>query len=154
PMASMNENERTEYSALMMRGRDAERTSHFCWIASGIAAAILMSSAMAAKNPALMIPVILCVAYGYYTMAHGRQQARLIAGYVKEFFECDTGPQWFTRLGHLEIVPGFTASSTDWLSTLLSNAVIMAAVLFAWLYSGVAPKGELYAGIATGCGAI
>ena len=151
-MASMNENERTEYAALMMRGRDAERTSHFCWIASGIAATMLLSWAMAAKNPALMIPVILCVAYGYYTMTHGRQQARLIAGYVKEFFECDTGPQWFTRLGHLEIVPGFSASTTDWLSTMLSNAVVVAAVIFSWMYSAAMPKGELYAMIATGCG--
>src|SRR6267378_7238121 len=103
-MASMNENERMEYTVLMSRGRDAERTSHFCWIASGIAATILLSWGMAAKNPALMLPVIFVVAYGFYTMVHGRQQTRLIGGYVKEFFECDSGPQWFTRLGHLEIV--------------------------------------------------
>ena len=150
-MASMNENERTEYSALMMRGRDAERTSHFCWIASGIAATMLLSWAMAAKNPALMIPVVLCVAYGYYTMAHGRQQARLIAGYVKEFFECDTGPQWFTRLGHLEVVPGFNPSS-DWVATLLVNAMVLTAIVFAWLFAAASARGDLMAGIATGCG--
>ncbi len=116
-MASMNENERMEYSVLMSRGRDAERTSHFCWIASGIAATMLLSWGMAAKNPALMLPVIFAVAYGFYTMTHGRQQTRLIGGYVKEFYETsDMGPQWFTRLGHLEIVPGFSASSIDWLS--------------------------------------
>ena len=73
-MASMNENERAEYSILMSRGRDAERTSHFCWIASGIAATMLLSWGMAAHSPALMLPVIFCVAYGFYTMAHGRQQ--------------------------------------------------------------------------------
>ena len=49
-MASMNENERVEYSVLMSRGRDAERTSHFCWIASGIAATMLLSWAVAARN--------------------------------------------------------------------------------------------------------
>src|SRR5882762_956182 len=112
-MASMNENERTEYSVLMSRGRDAERTSHFCWIASGIAATVLLSWGIAAKSPGLMLPVIFAVAYGFYTVAHGRQQTRLIAGYVREFFETrDSGPQWFTRLGHLEIVPGFNASSS------------------------------------------
>lgn len=154
PMASMNENERTEYSVLMSRGRDAERTSHFCWIASGIAAAMLMSWAMAAKNPVLMMPVVFCVAYGFYTMSHGRQQTRLIAGYVKEFFEQDSGPMWFTRLGHLEIVPGFSASTTDWLSAVLANAMVICAIVFAWMYSGAMPKGELYAGIVTGCGMI
>jgi hypothetical protein len=153
-MASMNENERTEYSILMSRGRDAERTSHFCWIASGIAATMLLSWGMAAKSSALMLPVILAVAYGFYTMVHGRQQTRLIGGYVKEFFECDSGPQWFTRLGHLEIVPGFSASTTDWLSTMLANAVVVTAVVFSWLYSSAMPRGELYAGIVTGCGMV
>ena len=152
-MASMNENERTEYSVLMSRGRDAERTSHFCWIASGIAATILLSWGIAAKSPGLMLPVIFAVAYGFYTMAHGRQQTRLIAGYVKEFFEThDSGPQWFTRLGHLEIVPGFSPSSSDWLSMALANAVVAAAIAFAWLFAAAAPRGELYAGIVTGCG--
>jgi len=153
-MASMNENERTEYSVLMSRGRDAERTSHFCWIASGIAGTMLLSWGMAAHNPALMLPVIFCVAYGFYTMCHGRQQTRLIAGYVKEFFESDSGPMWFTRLGHLEVVPGFSASTTDWLSTVLANAVVITAIVFSWMYSSSMPKGELYAGIVTGCGMV
>ena len=117
-MASMNENERVEYSVLMSRGRDAERTSHFCWIASGIAATMLLSWAVAARNAGLMLPVIFAVAYGFYTMVHGRQQTRLIGGYVKEFFEGnDQGPLWF----------------------------------FAWIFASATPKGELYAGIATGC---
>jgi len=73
-MASMSENERMEYTVLMSRGRDAERTSHFCWIASGIAATMLLSWGMAAKNPALMLPVIFVVAYGFYTMVHGRSR--------------------------------------------------------------------------------
>jgi len=71
-----------------------------------------------------------------------------------EFFEGDGGPQWFKRLGHLEIVPGFSASTTDWLSTMLANAVVVTAVLFAWLFSSTMPRGELYAGIVTGCGMV
>jgi hypothetical protein len=152
PMASMNENERMEYSVLMSRGRDAERTSRFCWMAAGIAATMFLSWGMAAKNPALMLPVIFAMAFGFYTMVHSRHQTRLIGGYLKEFCECDGGPQWFTRLGHLEIVPGFSASSSDWLSTMLANAVVVAAVAFAWMYSSPMPKGELFAGIVTGCG--
>src|SRR4051812_37964093 len=70
-MASMNENERTEYSILMSRGRDAEPPSPFCWIASGVAATMLLSWGMAAHSPALMLPVIFCVAYGFYTMCTG-----------------------------------------------------------------------------------
>ena len=151
-MASMNESERMEYSVLMSRGRDAERTSHFCWIASGIAATMLLSWGIAAKSPGLMLPVIFAVAYGFYTVVHGRQQTRLIGGYVKEFFEGnDSGPLWFTRLGHLEIVPGFSASTTDWLSTMLCNALVVTAVVFAWLFAAGTPRGELYAGIVTGC---
>jgi len=155
-MASLNESERTEYNVLMSRGRDAERTSHFCWIASGIAATVLMSWAIAARRPGLRIPVIFAVAYGFYTTVHGRQQTRLIAGYVKEFFEGRDagGPQWFTRLGHLEIMPGFSPSMSDWLSTALANAIVVIAIVFAWLFAPAAPRGELYAGIVTGCGLV
>jgi len=153
-MASMNENERMEYSVLMGRGRDAERTSRFCWVASCIAAAMMLSWGMAARNPALMMPVIFAVACGFYTMVNGRQQTRLIGGYVKEFFEAEGGPQWFTRLGHLEIVPGFSASTADWLSALICNAMVVTAVVFAWIFSSAMPRGELYAGIVTGCGMI
>ncbi len=152
-MPSIDEIERTEYSALMSRGRDAERTTHFCWIASGIAATMLLSWGIAAKNPGLMLPVVFAVAYGFYTMAHGRQQTRLIAGYVKEFFESrDAGLQWFTRLGHLEIVPGFSPSMSDWLATALANSIVLVAVVFAWVYAGGVARGELFAGIVTGCG--
>ena len=75
---------------------------------------------------------------------------------MKEFFEGRDagGPQWFTRLGHLEIVPGFSPSMSDWLSTALANAVVVIAIVFAWLFASAAPRGELYAGIVTGCGVL
>jgi 4-hydroxybenzoate polyprenyltransferase len=152
-MASLNECERMEYTALMNRGRDAERTSQLCWIASGIGAAVLLSWAIAARSPGLMLPVIFAAAFGFYAMLHGRQQVRLIAGYVKEFVEGreNGGPQWFTRLGHLEVVPGFNPSA-DWLSVCLANAVIAASVVLAWVYAGAEPRGDLMAGIVTGVG--
>lgn len=99
-----------------------------------------------------MLPVIFSVAYGFYTMSRGRQQVRLIAGYIKEFFESrGAGPQWFTRLGHLEVVPGFNPSS-DWLATALANSVNLTAIVFAWLFAVGTPRGELMAGIVTGVG--
>src|SRR5207249_10342234 len=134
-MASLNESERTEYAALMSRGRDAERTSHFCWIASGVAATVLLSWAIAARRPPLMLPVIFAVAYGFYTTIHRRQQTRLIAGYVKEVVEGRDagGPQWFTRVGHLETMTGVSPSTSDPLSSGVAEAAPAVAVVFAWL---------------------
>lgn len=150
-MAGYGDWESAEYQALMTRGRDAERTSVICWTASGIAAAILLSWGIEAHSTSLMIPVIFAAAFGYYATIHSRQQVRLIAGYVKEFLEGQPhGPQWFTRLGHLEIVPGFTTSS-DWVSTILVNAVVGVAVVCAWIFAAGAARGDLMAGIVTGC---
>ncbi len=151
-MAGFSDWDHSEYQALMMRGRDAERTSMMCWTASGLVAAVLLSWGVAARSSSLMLPVIVAAAFGYYTMIHGRQQIRLIAGYVGEFFEAQpNGPQWFTRLGHLEVVPGFNPSS-DWVSAVLVNATVLLAIVFAWLFAPSAPRGDLMAGIVTGCG--
>jgi hypothetical protein len=151
-MVSLNESERMEYAALMSRGRDAERTAQLCWIASGVGSAVLLSWAIAARSAALMLPSMFAAAYGFYAMLHGRQQVRLIAGYVREFFEAkEQGPQWFTRLGNLEVVPGFNPSS-DWLAVCLSNSVGIAAVVFSWSFAAGGPRGDLTAGIVTGIG--
>jgi hypothetical protein len=151
-MAALDECERMEYTALMSRGRDAERTAQTCWIASGIGASVLLSWAIAARNPGLMLPVVFATAFGFYAQIHARQQVRLIAGYVREFFETRAqSPQWFTRLGHLEIVPGFNPSS-DWLATCLANAVVVMAVVFGWFFAAGTPRGDMMAGIVTGCG--
>jgi len=42
----------------------------------------------------------------------------------------------------------------DWLSAMICNAMVVTAVVFAWLFSSAMPRGELYAGIVTGCGMI
>ncbi len=153
-MATFDENGNMEYAALMARGRDSERTWQICWTASGLVAGVMMSWAIAARNPGLMLPAIVAVAYGFYAMIHGRRQTRLIAGYVEEFFEQPTsGPQWFTRLGHLQTLPSFNPTS-DWMMTFLCNAVVICAIGFAWLFSSVGPRGELMAGIVTGCGVV
>src|SRR5690349_18262105 len=151
-MAGYGDWDQLEYRALMSRGSDAERNAMVCWVASGLTAAVLLSWGVAAKNSSLMLPVVFAVAFGFYAMIHGRQQVRLIAGYVKEFFEGGKeGPQWFTRLSHLEVVPGFNVAS-DWTAATLANSAVAAAVILAWVFAAGVPKGELMAGLTTGCG--
>jgi len=153
-MAAFSDWDSLEYQALMARGRDAERTSLVCWTAAGIAAAVLLSYGIAAKSPSLMLPVIFATAFGFYAAIHGRNQVRLIAGYVKEFVEPNgNSPQWFTRLAQLEVVPGFNPSG-DWAVAALANVVVIAAMALSWLYAAAAPKGELMAGITTGLGLV
>ena len=152
-MAAFSDWDSLEYQALMARGRDAERTSLVCWTASGIAAAVLLSWGVAAKSSSLMLPVIFATAFGFYAAIHGRQQVRLIAGYVKEFMENGSSPQWFTRLAQLEVVPGFNTSG-DWSLAALANLVVVTAMAFSWIYASGAPRGDLMAGIATGIGLV
>lgn len=144
--------EHAEYDALMTRGRDAERVAVISWIAAGLAAALLLAWGIGAKNSSLMLPVIFAAAIGFYASIHSRNQVRLIAGYLKEFVETQTdGPRWFTRLGHLEVVPGFNPSS-DWVATILVNAMVLTAIVFSWLFAAASARGDLMAGITTGCG--
>ncbi len=151
-MAGYGDWDQLEYRALMSRGSDAERSAMICWVASGLTAAVLLSWGVAARSASLMLPVVFAVAFGFYAMIHGRQQVRLIAGYVREFFEgSNQGPQWFTRLGHLEVVPGFNVAS-DWTAVTLANCAVAAAVILAWIFAPGVPKGDLMAGLTTGCG--
>jgi len=153
-MAGFGDWEQMEYQTLMSRGRDAERTGQVCWTAGGIAAVILFSWALAAKSSSLMLPVVFATAFGFYAAVHGRNQVRLISGYVKEYFEGqNSGPKWFTRLGHLEVVPGFNPSG-DWVTTAIANLLVVGSIVFAWMFSTAAPKGELMAGIVTGVGLV
>ena len=153
-MAGYGDWDQMEYQTLMSRGRDAERTAQVCWTAAGIAAAVLFSWGIAAKSSSLMLPVVFATAFGFYAAVHGRNQVRLIAGYAKEYFEGQpSGPKWFTRLGHLEVVPGFNPSG-DWVATALANMLVVGSIVFAWLFAGLAPKGELMAGIVTGAGLV
>ena len=151
-MARLDEDERMEYSALMSRGRDAERTSQVSWTASGLTAAVLLSWAIGAKSPGLMLPVVFAVACGFYARLWGRQGALLTAGYVEEFMETDgSGARWFSRLRQLRGIPGFSLAG-DWLTAFIANAVVLVAAVLAWVYAAPAAHGELMAGIVTGCG--
>jgi len=152
-MPTLEEHERMEYAALMKRGHDAERGAQLCWTAGGLSAAVMLSWAIAAKSPGLMIPVVFAIAIGFYGMLRGRQQVRWIASYVEEFFEGQRGMQWFTRVHRLQNQPGYRATG-DWLIVCLANAGVILALMLAWMYSDGAARGDLMAGIATGCGVL
>jgi len=153
-MAGLSDWDQIEYQALMARGRDAERTGQVCWTAAGLAGAVLLSWGIAAKSASLMLPVIFASAFGFYAAIHGRNQVRLIAGYVKEFVEPNgSSPQWFTRLSNLETVPGFNPAS-DWTAAVIGNLLVVTSLVFAWLFSAGSSRGELMAGIATGLGLV
>lgn len=142
--------ERIEYEALMRRGNDAERTGLLCWTAGALTAAVMLSWAIEAKNPGLMIPVIFAIAVGFYGILRTRQQVRWIASYVEEFCEGDAGRQWFSRLRRLQNQPGYRVVG-DWLIVALANAGMILALILAWRFSESASRGDLMAGIATGC---
>lgn len=142
-----------EYTELMSRGRDGERTAQVCWIAGALTAAVMLSWAISAKSPGLMIPVVFAIAIGFYGMLRGRQQVRWIGSYLEEFYEGPNGPQWFTRVHRLQNLPGYHPVG-DWLTTLLANMGVVLTVMLAWMYSGTSPRGDLLAGIAAACGVV
>jgi hypothetical protein len=149
----MSDWDQVEYQALMARGRDAERIGSFCWTAAGLTGAVLMCTAIAAKNATLMLPVIFAAAYGFYAAIRARHQVRLIAGYVKQFMEPGSGPNWFTRLEQVEDIPGFNPPG-DWAATAISNVLVVTAMAFSWMYASTTTRGDLMAGIATAVGLI
>lgn len=142
----------SEYGALMHQVRELGRTSQLCWTVAAVAAAALLSGAIAARNPGLMLPVELCVALGFYATVHAREQTKRIVGYVQEFHEKDReDAQWFTRLAHLHTLPGFQDRS-EWVPFALANAVTLVAVVYSWVFAHGAAHGELMAAVATMAG--
>ncbi len=138
-----------EYAALMSEARDLGRTAQLCWTGAAVAAAVLLSGAIGARNPGLMLPVEFCAAFGFYATVHARRQCRLIEGYVQEYHEKDRdGAQWYTRLTHLKSLPGFH-DRADWLPLALANVTTLVAVVFGWVFSTAAAHGELMAGLVT-----
>jgi hypothetical protein len=152
-MPTLEDLERVEYVALMRRGQDAERIAQLSWIAGGLAAAVTLSWAIAAKSPGHMIPVVFAIAVGFYGALRGRQQIRWIASYIEGFHEDQKGAQWFTRLRRLENQPGYRTVG-DWVTVSLANAGVILALILAWTYAGAAARGDLMAGIATVCGVL
>jgi predicted membrane-bound mannosyltransferase len=137
-----------EYVALMKRGQDAERSALLSWTAGTLTAAVTMSWAIAAKNSALMIPVVFAIAIGFYGMLRGRQQVRSIAGYIEEFWEGQSGPRWFTRVHRMQHQAAYH-SVGDWLTVSLANAGMVLALILSWMYAPGVPRGDLMAGIVT-----
>lgn len=141
-----------EYAALMSRARDVARTSLLCWTAASVTSAVLLAGALSARSPGLMLPAVLCAAFGFYLTLRSRREARLIEGYVQETYEKDRdGAQWFTRLSQLQAIPA-SGLGHDWLPLAQANAVTLLAVVFAWVFASAAPRGELMASFTTMAG--
>ena len=141
-----------EYSALMHRARDLDRTAQWGWLAALIASAALFSTAIATRNAGLTLPVVLCSAFGYYTYLRTRRKCRLIEGYVQEFYEKGReGVQWHTRLSQLVSLPT-TQDSSDWMPLALSNLMTLVAVVFSWTFAEGSSRGEFMAGFTTMAG--
>src|ERR1044072_7480865 len=118
-----------EYAALMSEARDLGRTAQLCWTGAAVAAAVLLSGGIGARNPGLMLPVEFCAAFGFYATVHARRQCRLIEGYVQEYHEKERdGAQWYTRLAHLKSLPGFH-DRPEWLPLALANLTTFVAVV-------------------------
>ncbi len=152
-MSTVQDHGELEYTALMEYGRNVERTAQICWSAGALSAAVLLSWAIAAKSPGLMIPVIFAVAIGFYSLLRGRQQVRWMGSYVEVFHEGRNGPQWFTRVHRLQALPGYRPVG-DWLIAVLANIGNVLAVILAWMYAGSASRGDLMAAVVTACGVI
>jgi len=138
-----------EYSALMEQVRDLERTAQWTWTGAAIACAVLLSAAINAHSTGLMLPVVLCAAFGYYANVTARRRARLVEGYVQEFHETDrSGAQWVTRRSQLSVLPG-EPDQSDSLPLTLSNLITLTAIVLAWVYAEGASRGELMGGFTT-----
>jgi hypothetical protein len=78
----------------------------------------------------------------------------MMAAYAEEFLERrDNSGQWHTRLAIAQGTPGMHADS-EWLFACLNNAVVIFAAVFAWLHDASVPRGELMAGIVSGCAVV
>ena len=153
-MFAANESGALEYATLMERARTIERTGTMTWCIATTGATCLLAWAIAADSPGRMLAVVLAAAAGLYPLVHARQQLRLMAGYMEEFVEGrGAAPQWHTRLGHLEVLPTVNPAN-DWVMTMLSNVISLAAVSLSWVFAGSVEHGGIFAGFVTACGAI
>jgi hypothetical protein len=141
-----------EYAALMSQASDLGRTSQLCWTVGAVGAAVLLSLAISARQPGLLLPVEFSMAFGFYATIRARRQCRLIEAYLREFHEVgQDGAQWYTRLARLQALPAYQ-DHADWLPLALANAVMLVSLVFGWVYANGPAHGELMAGFVTMAG--
>jgi hypothetical protein len=150
-MATMEEKTRLEYAALMGKAQDAERMAFSSWMATGIAAMVLLAWGMGSRQPGSMVPVVMVAAAGFLAMIRSREQASSIAGYIEAHYESeDENPSYYTLLGRMRGTVGH-GNSRDWHATAFFNAIGVVAAVFAWMWASNGDRGELWAGVVTGC---
>ncbi len=149
-MAILDEGRSSEYPILLADLREAERGWQIGWTTSVLASCTLLAWGIVARNPGLMIPVVLAAAVGHTCLFRGRREARLIAGYLATYGDRNLGGvPWFSRVRRLSSVPGFTTEN-DWLLVGLENVLTACAAAMAWWFAADARRGEILAGIVTG----
>jgi len=143
-----------EYTVLMERCRTIERTGITTWTIATSAALVMLAWGIADDSPGRMLAVVFAAAVALYPLIHARRQLRLMSGYLEEFVERRTPAiQWHTSLRRLEVVPTVNTTS-DWILTALSNLVVIAAVIFSWMFADGADHGGVIAGFVTATGVI
>ena len=151
-MTGMEDLRGQEYSALMKQVRDLGRVAHWTWTGGAIASAVLLSSAIGSRSAGLMLPVVLCTAFGYYGQLAARRRARLVEGFLREFHETDrSGAQWLTRLAQLAALAG-TQGPTLGMTFVLANLLAVTSIVLAWVFAEGSSRGELMGGITTMAG--
>ena len=141
-----------EYAALMNRARDLERTAQWIWTITAIACAMLLSAAIGVHSAGMMLPVVLCAAFGYRANRFARRRARRIEGYLEEFHETDrSGAQWHVRQRQLDALHGVPAAA-DWGPLASSNLLSFVSIVLAWTVADLSPRGGVMAGITTMAG--
>ena len=150
-MAMLDDKARMEYSALMDQARDAERMTFVSWWTSGIAASALLAWGIGSRQPASMVPVVLVAAAGFLAMSRWREQAALIAGYLEAHHENPhEAPFYHGRLARLQGTLG-GRTAREWHVTTFYNVIVVTAAVTAWMAAGGTDRGELWAGVVTGC---
>ncbi len=150
--ASMNGTDNSrglEYTALTQQARDLGRTAQWCWTGASVAAAFLLSSAISAHHPGMLLPVELCAAFAFYATLQSRRLTKSIESHLREFHESGTTEvQWFTQSALAKVQPGFQDRS-EWVPMILSNAIMFLAVVYSWVFVDGAAHGEMMAAFAT-----
>ena len=141
-----------EYIALMELAGDLGRMAHWTWTGGAIASAVLLASAIGSRSAGLTLPVVVCVALGYYGHLAARRRAQLVEGFVREFHETDrSGAQWFTRLAQLSALPAMQGPTLG-MPLVVANLLTITSIVLAWIFADSSFRGGLMGGFTTMAG--
>jgi hypothetical protein len=151
-MTGMEDVRGQEYTALMDQVRDLGRMAHWTWTGGAIASAVLLASAIGSRSAGLTLPVVMCVALGYYGHLAARRRSQLVEGFIREFHETDrSGAQWFTRLAQLSALPAMRAPTLG-MPFVVANLLTITSIVLAWVFAESSFRGGPMGGFTTMAG--